>query len=184
MRQISYTFVLFEKLQIWSILHPFQHNPPSRPPGLSPTGTCHIVGHACGVHVSQSGPHPQVPTGPRAPGRPLAASGDAPSTRGWARPGRSPPPTLTLTGAPQGARGSLPAPPRPLGQPLRSRGWKPARLWRRAKTRQPQQPSWHIRLRPPRRRRVRPRRQRAPRLPTTPIGPAHRSCPVTLRPVR
>ena len=174
----------------FSFLQPFQPNPTPRPPRPRP-GSTPRTRQAVQVRPRQPDrgaqrrrspgpPRPAGPAGPSAPpSHPRRLPGDALGARGWARPGRLPPPDPGPHPSAAERPGLPPAPARPRGdsrrRPLRSHRRKTTRRLKRAQTRQPQQPSWHIRLRsprPPRRRRVRPRRQRAPRPLAPPLANA------------
>ncbi|KAF4016815.1 hypothetical protein G4228_008347 [Cervus hanglu yarkandensis] len=115
-----------------------------------------------------AGPRPSPPAAPRRRSRSLRAG---PGPVASLRP--NPEPHRRVAGRPR----PPPAPARPLRDPrhrlLKSRAQKTARRLLQEPTRQPRQPSWHIRLRgpqAPRRRRVRQRRQPAPRPSQGPSG--------------
>lgn len=192
MKGIPERFLLSKELQVWLFLQPFQHNPTPRPqrPGFTQLTRQPVQVWATSALMAVA--RPARPAGPRPspPAPPPEPPGGSPETlpfaSGWARSGHLPPPQPRHSPArcreAEAPVGSC----RPLRDPrpwlLKSRAKKTARRLRQAPTQQPQQPSWHIRLRgprPPRRRRVRQRRQRAPR-PSE--GPSGRPAPAASSP--
>ena len=147
LQEISYMFVLLEKLQVWSIFtiatqpslrrghqgeDKCQHSgagqalatEPAIPAGSTSVGRggrqrCRRRQEGRSLGRPCPAPAPQVPllAPPGAPARPLAAPGDAKSAQGWARPGHFPPPDPGPHRRATGRPRSTPARAPPLRDP-------------------------------------------------------------------